>query len=73
MHVVVVGAGLLGLSTAYALLRDGHDISVVDAGSGPAQGTSFANAGMLSPSLTDPWNSPGIFFKMLRCRQLFAV
>jgi D-amino-acid dehydrogenase len=66
MHVVVVGAGLLGLSTAYALLRDGHSISLVDAGSGPAQGTSFANAGMLSPSLTDPWNSPGIFFKMLR-------
>ncbi|MCS5636818.1 MAG: FAD-dependent oxidoreductase [Myxococcota bacterium] len=66
MHVVVVGSGLLGLSTAQALCQDGHDVSVVDARSGPGLGTSFANAGMLSPSLTDPWNAPGIFFKMLR-------
>ena len=66
MHVVVVGAGLLGLSTAYALGRDGHRVSLVDARKGPGLGTSFANAGMLSPSLTDPWNSPGIFWKMLR-------
>ncbi|HIG01769.1 MAG TPA: FAD-dependent oxidoreductase [Myxococcales bacterium] len=66
MHVVVVGAGLLGLSTAQALRDDGHDVSLVESRPGPALGTSFANAGMLSPSLTDPWNAPGIFFKMLR-------
>lgn len=66
MHVVVVGAGLLGLSTAHALCRDGHRVSLVEAHSGPGLGTSFANAGMISPSLTDPWNAPGIFFKMLR-------
>ena len=66
MHVVVVGAGLLGLSTAHALQRDGHDVSLIEASKGPGLGTSFANAGMLSPSLTDPWNAPGIFFNMLR-------
>ena len=65
MHVVVVGAGLLGLSTAQALCQDGHHVSIVDARGGPGLGTSFANAGMLSPSLTDPWNAPGIVFKML--------
>jgi D-amino-acid dehydrogenase len=66
MRVVVIGAGLLGLSTAYALQQDGHTVSVVDASDGPARKTSFANAGMLSPSLTDPWNSPGVFLNMLR-------
>ena len=66
MRVVVIGAGLLGLSTAYALQQDGHTVSVVDAADGPARGTSLANAGMLSPSLTDPWNSPGVFLNMLR-------
>ena len=66
MQVVVVGAGLLGLSTALALGHDGHEVTLVEAREGPAQGASFANAGMLSPSLTDPWNAPGIFFKMLR-------
>jgi D-amino-acid dehydrogenase len=66
MQVVVVGAGLLGLSTALALGQDGHEVTLVEAREGPAQGASFANAGMLSPSLTDPWNAPGIFFKMLR-------
>ena len=66
MQVVVIGAGLLGLSTAYALQQDGHDVCVVDASDGPARETSFANAGMLSPSLTDPWNSPGVFLNMLR-------
>jgi D-amino-acid dehydrogenase len=66
MQVVVVGAGLLGLSTALALGQDGHEVTLVEAQEGPALGASFANAGMLSPSLTDPWNAPGIFFKMLR-------
>ncbi|MEE3325941.1 MAG: D-amino acid dehydrogenase [Myxococcota bacterium] len=66
MQVVVIGAGLLGLSTAYALQQDGHRVCVVDASDGPARETSFANAGMLSPSLTDPWNSPGVFLNMLR-------
>ncbi|HJO22722.1 MAG: D-amino acid dehydrogenase [Myxococcota bacterium] len=66
MHVVVVGAGLLGLSTAHALDQDGHEVSLVEAGDGPGLETSFANSGMLSPSLTDPWNAPGIFFKMFR-------
>jgi len=66
MQVVVIGAGLLGLSTAYALTQDGHSVRVVDSSSGPGRETSFANAGMISPSLTDPWNAPGILWSMLR-------
>ena len=66
MQVVVIGAGLLGLSTAYALKQDGHSVRVVDSSGGPARETSFANAGMISPSLTDPWNAPGILWSMLR-------
>lgn len=66
MKVVIIGAGLLGVTSAYFLAREGHDVVVLDRQEGPAQETSFANAGMLTPAMTSPWNSPGIlstFFK----------
>ncbi|QIK62705.1 FAD-binding oxidoreductase [Leucobacter viscericola] len=56
-HVVVVGGGLIGLSTAYALLRDGHRVTIIDRdrlGSGAAKG----NAGELTPQQVGPLASP---------------
>lgn len=64
--IVVVGGGLLGVSTAYFLVRAGHKVTVLDGGSAPGQGTSFANGGLLTPSMADPWNAPGVYWNLLK-------
>jgi D-amino-acid dehydrogenase len=66
MKIVVVGAGLMGLSSAYYLSQQGHEVVVIDRQEGPAMETSFANAGMLHPSQANPWNQPGILLKVLK-------
>jgi D-amino-acid dehydrogenase len=58
MHVVVLGAGLLGVTTAYYLAREGHQVTVVDRQKEPARETSFANAGLLTPGHAYAWASP---------------
>lgn len=60
MHVVVIGAGLLGVTTAYFLRRHSLDVTVLERQDGPALETSFANAGYLQMSAPSPWNEPGI-------------
>jgi D-amino-acid dehydrogenase len=65
MRVLVIGSGLLGVSTAWFLAREGCEVTVVDRLGGAARATSFANAGMLTPSMADPWNSPGILWHLL--------
>ncbi len=64
--MTIIGAGLLGLASAWALQEKGFAVEVIEAESAPGLGTSFANSGMLTPSMADPWNSPGILFRVLR-------
>lgn len=59
MKVAVIGAGIVGAASAYALARAGHEVHLVDAASGPAQGASFANGAQLSYSYVEPLASPG--------------
>jgi len=66
MRTVIVGGGLLGLSTAHALLERGQDVLVLESLDGVGLETSFANGGMLTPSLAEPWNSPGVFGHLAR-------
>ena len=47
MRVVVLGGGLMGVTTAWFLAADGHEVTVVDREAGLAEGTSFANAGLV--------------------------
>lgn len=60
MHIVVIGAGVVGMTTAYFLHREGHRVTVVEAGSGPGQSTSMANGAQLSYSFVAPLADPGV-------------
>lgn len=55
-HVIVIGAGITGVTTAYALLRAGHAVSVLERHPYAALETSFANGGQLSASNAEVWN-----------------
>jgi D-amino-acid dehydrogenase len=66
VKVLVLGAGVIGTTTAYYLARAGHEVTVVDRQAGPAQETSFANAGQVSPGYAAPWAAPGVPLKALR-------
>lgn len=63
MHVVVLGAGVVGLSTAYYLRQAGHRVTVLERGKGPAGGASLGNAGGLCPGFSGPWASPTVLRK----------
>ena len=57
---VIIGGGLAGVSTLYELTRREHEVLLLEEKEDVALETSFANGGMLTPSMADPWNSPGI-------------
>lgn len=58
MRIVVLGAGVVGTTTAYYLAREGHEVQVIDRQPGAALETSFSNAGMVSPGHAYTWASP---------------
>ncbi len=66
MKVIVLGAGLLGVTSAYFLRQLGHDVVVVDRQATPAAETSFANGGQVSVSHAEPWANPGAPLKLLK-------
>ena len=65
MATVIIGGGLIGLATAQALIERGEDVLVLEANDAVGCETSFANGGMLTPSLPEPWNGPGVFTHLL--------
>ena len=66
MKVIVLGGGVVGISTAWYLAKAGVDVTVVERQPGPALETSFANAGQISPGYAAPWAAPGIPMKALK-------
>ena len=66
MTVLVLGAGVVGVATAYYLAGNGADVVVIDRQSGPGLETSFANGGLISPSHATPWAGPGTPWKALK-------
>ena len=66
MHVLVLGSGVIGVSSAWYLSRAGFDVTIVDREPGPALETSFANAGQISPGYAAPWAAPGVPLKALK-------
>jgi D-amino-acid dehydrogenase len=65
MKVLVIGCGVIGLTTAYYLRGDGHEVKVIDRKGGPGQETSFANGALLTASMSEPWNTPGCWRVLL--------
>ncbi|MBI3381962.1 MAG: D-amino acid dehydrogenase [Aquabacterium sp.] len=66
MRVLVLGSGVIGVTSAYCLARAGAKVTVIDRQPGPALETSFANAGQISPGYASPWASPGLPLKALQ-------
>lgn len=66
MRVIVLGAGLLGVTSAYYLQQRGHDVTVIDRQATPGAETSFANGGQISVSHAEPWANPSAPLKVLQ-------
>ena len=66
MRVIVLGAGLLGVTSAYYLQQQGHEVTVIDRQATPGAETSFANGGQISVSHAEPWANPSAPLKVLQ-------
>lgn len=63
-RIAVIGAGISGVTAAYALAQRGYDVTVIDRGRYPAMDTSFANGGQLSACNAEVWNSIGTIIRV---------
>ena len=66
MRIAVIGAGIVGVTTAYELALAGHEVTVFDRCASVASEASFANAGIVAPGVVSPWAAPGMPWKVLR-------
>ncbi len=66
MKVLVLGGGVIGVTSAYYLAKAGHEVTVVDRQAAPGLETSFANAGEVSPGYASPWAGPGVPVKAIK-------
>lgn len=67
MKIAVIGAGIIGVTTAYELAQDGHEVTVFERRLAAAEEGSFANAGLVAPAYATPWAAPGMPLKITRC------
>ena len=65
MKIAIVGAGIVGVTTAYELAADGQEVTVFERRGTAAEETSFANAGLVAPGYVTPWAAPGMPRKVL--------
>ncbi|MBI3706825.1 MAG: D-amino acid dehydrogenase [Proteobacteria bacterium] len=66
MKTVVLGGGIIGVTTAYFLAKAGHDVTVIERQPDVGLETSFANGGLVTPSMSEPWAGPGVPLKALK-------
>ena len=66
MKIAVLGAGVVGVTSAWYLARAGHDVELIDRREGPGLETSFANGGQISAGHAEPWAKPSVIPKMLQ-------
>lgn len=66
MKIVVLGGGVIGVTTAWYLAKDGHEVTVIDRNDAVGADTTFANAGQISPGYSAPWAAPGVPLKAIK-------
>lgn len=66
MQILILGSGVIGVTSAWYLAKAGHQVTVIDRQSGPALETSFGNAGQISPGYSAPWAAPGVPLKAIK-------
>jgi D-amino-acid dehydrogenase len=66
MKIAVIGAGIIGVTTAYELARDGHEVTVLERRNAVAEESSFANAGIMAPGYIRTWTEPGLPSQLFR-------
>lgn len=66
MNVLILGGGVIGITSAYYLAKAGHQVTLLDRQPGPALETSYANAGEVSPGYSSPWAGPGVPAKAIK-------
>ena len=66
MKVIILGAGVVGVTSAWYLREAGHDVTVVERQPGPGLETSFANGGQISVSHAEPWSNPSVPLQILK-------
>src|SRR5512147_2509133 len=66
MKVIVLGSGVIGVTSAWFLAQAGHEVTVIDRQSEAGRETSFANAGEVSPGYSSPWAGPGVPVKAIK-------
>ena len=75
MHILIIGAGVIGVTTAYEFLKMGYEVTVIDRQPKPAQETSYANAGLIAPGHSYAWTTPklpiNIFKSLLKKEKAF--
>ena len=65
MRIAIIGAGIVGITTAWELSEDGHEVTVFERRTRIAEETSYANAGVIAPGHLTPWAAPGMPAKVL--------
>ena len=66
MRIVILGGGVVGVTTAYQLQRDGHEVEILERNGLTAAGTSWGNAGMIAPGHSFVWSSPSAPMTLLK-------
>ena len=68
MKVIVLGSGVIGVTTAYFLARDGHQVTVLERNNSSALACSYANGGQLSYSHVEPWASKSSLYSIIKAK-----